>query len=380
MWEEFVKENISKRESTYVDVACKSKDAIRLKPEKEDLRPAFSKDADRIIYSLAYSRYMDKTQVFSNKENDHITKRMTHVQMVSKVARMIGRSLGLNEDLIEAAALGHDLGHTPYGHEGEYILDRISMEVGEGHFHHNIQSVRDLMCLEKYGEGLNITLQVLDAIMCHNGEFLLDEYRPMQKDIETFQKQYEASYQDHASMKHYVPMTLEGCVVRVSDIIAYLGRDIEDAIRMGLLNREDVPSEITDVLGLTTSNIVNTITMDIIKESVGKPYLRMSKEVLNAVQTLKKFNEEHIYRKANTKEALQALEQDFRLLFQTLQKVVEEKDASYPIVSSYLKNMSIAYQVENTTARIVIDYIAGMTDDFFKEQVKMIREKQAQEV
>src|SRR5574344_1304262 len=157
--------------------ACKDKDAIRFYPTVEDIRPDFFRDIDRVIYSLSYTRYIDKTQVFSNIfNNDHISKRMTHVQMVSKIARTIGRALNLNEDLIEAAALGHDLGHVPFGHEGETILSELSQEHGEGYFNHNVQSVRTLMNLEKDGNGDNITIQVLDAILCHNGELVQSEY------------------------------------------------------------------------------------------------------------------------------------------------------------------------------------------------------------
>ena len=149
--------------------ATKDEEAIRCTREEEDIRPPFFRDIDRIIYSMAYTRYMDKAQVFTYQKNDHISKRMIHVQMVSKIARTIGRALGLNEDLIEAASLGHDLGHTPFGHVGESILNEISLEQKEGYFHHNIQSVRMLMEIEQGGVGRNLTLQVLDAIMCHNG-------------------------------------------------------------------------------------------------------------------------------------------------------------------------------------------------------------------
>ena len=166
---EEAKTNFLLKESNLSKYATKSCDAIRLQPISEDIRPNFFRDIDRIIHSLSYSRYSDKTQVFSYKENDHISKRMIHVQLVSKVARTIGRALNLNEDLIEAIALGHDIGHTPLGHEGEYILDEISQrELGET-FAHNVQSVRHCMYVENKGQGLNLSIQVLDGIMCHNG-------------------------------------------------------------------------------------------------------------------------------------------------------------------------------------------------------------------
>lgn len=175
---------------------------MRLNQESQDIRPNYFRDIDRIIYSLSYTRYIDKTQVFSHKENDHISKRMTHVQMVSKIARTIGRALSLNEDLIEAAALGHDLGHPPFGHTGEAILNKISLELGLGYFNHNIQSVRTLLKIENQGKGSNLCLQTLDAIMCHNGEIELAEYYPVSKDIETFLQEYNLSYQDNNIIKN----------------------------------------------------------------------------------------------------------------------------------------------------------------------------------
>ena len=175
MNKEEIKNNMNK-DKNLSSYACKNNEALRFKPEVEDIRPPFFHDADRIIYSLAYTRYINKTQVYSNVKNDNITRRIIHVQMVSKVARTIGRALNLNEDLIEAAALGHDLGHVPFGHAGEAILNRISQEVGEGYFNHNVQSVRNLMFIDHQGHGDNLTLQVLDAIMCHNGELELECY------------------------------------------------------------------------------------------------------------------------------------------------------------------------------------------------------------
>ena len=162
--------------------ACRSiAGARRLRekiPDHSNIRPVFSHDADRIIHSLAYSRYIDKTQVFYLIENDHITHRVLHVQMVSKIARSIGRFLGLNEDLIEAISLAHDVGHSPYGHNGEKWLQLFCEKAKVGTFAHNAQSVRLLMELENYGLGLNLTIQVLDGVLCHNGEMLSPEYRP----------------------------------------------------------------------------------------------------------------------------------------------------------------------------------------------------------
>lgn len=163
---------------------------------------------------------------------------MVHVQLVSKIARTIGRALSLNEDLIEAAALGHDLGHVPFGHEGERILNKISLKHNEGYFNHNVQSVRELMDIENDGEGINLSIQTLDAILCHNGELEFKEYHPKKKTTEEFLQDYENCYKIEGYTKTLIPNTLEGCVVRISDIIAYLGRDIEDAERLNLIKKK----------------------------------------------------------------------------------------------------------------------------------------------
>ena len=236
---EQAKQNFLLKEANLSEYATKSSEAIRLYPLDEDIRPNYFRDIDRIIHSLSYTRYTDKTQVFSYKENDHISKRMIHVQLVSKVARTIGRALNLNEDLIEAIALGHDIGHTPLGHEGEYILDKISQrELGET-FAHNIQSVRHCMYVENKGNGLNLSIQVLDGILCHNGEKLLNCYT-YKNTNEDFLKKLKKCYKDKNYTNNLTPYTLEACVVRISDIIAYIGRDLIDAMEYGLINEKDI--------------------------------------------------------------------------------------------------------------------------------------------
>ena len=338
----------------------------------DDFRAPYYRDSDRIVYSLSYTRYMDKTQVFSFNENDNISKRMTHVQMVAKIARTIGRALRLNEDLIEAAALGHDLGHVPFGHAGERILDAISQEVGEGYFNHNIQSVRTLMTLENNGIGSNITLQVLDAIMCHNGELELQEYRPKNKTKEEFLRELENTYHDRDAVKSLVPMTLEGCVVRVSDIIAYIGRDIEDAIRMGVISEEEIPMEITSVLGVKNREIINTINVDLITNSIDKDYLCMSDDVFKALKALKKFNYEYIYSKSNTKEMLDLYEDMFRKVFKNCLNDIKNDNRDGHIFTVFLNDMDETYLNTTSDERKVIDYIAGMTDDFMVKEYNSI--------
>ena len=364
-YEEQAKINFLAKEENLSEYATKSCDAIRLKEMIPDIRPNFFRDIDKIIHSLSYTRYSDKTQVFPYKENDHISKRMIHVQLVSKVARTIGRALNLNEDLIEAIALGHDIGHTPLGHEGEYILDEISeRELGEK-FAHNIQSVRHCMYVENKGKGLNLSIQVLDGIMCHNGEMLSNEYIPMKKDKDEFLKEFNNSYTNYSETKKCSPMTLEGCVVRISDIIGYIGRDIEDAIELGKIKREELPKEISDVLGTTNKDIINTIILDIIKESINKPYIKMSKNVYNALFALKKFNSENIYSKSMSKEDKEYYRQGMNILFNDYLNAIETGNKNSVIFTMFLNEQDNEYLENTSKKRQVIDFIAGMTDDLF---------------
>ena len=364
-----IKENMLKKEINLSRYATKSVDAIRFNPIEEDIRPSYFRDIDKIIYSLSYTRYIDKTQVFSNNDNDNISKRMTHVQMVSKIARTIGRALNLNEDLIEAAALGHDIGHVPYGHTGEKILSKISEENNEGFFNHNIQSVRTFMNIENCGKGVNISLQVLDAIMCHNGEMVISEYAPVKKTKEEFLKEYEDSYKYKDACSKMKPMTLEGCVVRISDVIGYIGRDVEDAIRLGVIKESDLPTSVLK-LGRTNSEIINTIVLDIIDNSYDKPYITMSKSVFDGIQELKSFNYENIYSKANTKEEIEFYEKQFRYIFNYYLENINNKETK--MYKVFLNDMDQSYLNNTSDARKVIDYIAGMTDDYFNSEYKRL--------
>lgn len=368
-----IKEKMQRHNNSLSKYACLDEQAIYFKAKKEDIRSNYFHDCDKILYALSFIRYMDKTQVFSFNESDHITKRMLHVQYVSKIARTIGRALALNEDLIEAIALGHDLGHTPFGHVGEKILSDLSLKHGEGYFNHNIQSVRMLMNVENYGNGLNVSMQVLDGIMCHNGEFAIDKIEPdYNKTKENFISEYSASYQS-ADTKELKAMSLEGCVVRISDMIAYLGRDLEDAYRMKLIKKEDISANIVSVLGDNNSAIVNTIILDIINNSIDKPYLKLSKDVYQAIVELKNFNYENIYLKANSKEQIEKYQEMFEKLFNKYLKDVEENNQESLIYSSFLNNMSLEYKNCNSKERIVIDYIGGMTDDYFIKQYNKIK-------
>lgn len=366
-----IKNNMLKKEESLSKYATKSSSCIRLKEEKEDIRPAFFHDVDRVIHSMSYTRYIDKTQVFSFSDNDHISKRMVHVQLVSKIARTIGRMLNLNEDLIEAIGLGHDIGHTPIGHVGEHILDDIAKRELNENFLHNIQSVRVYMVLEKN----NLSVQVLDGIMCHNGELVEAIYEPKEKSVEEFLLDYESSFSCEEVAKKLRPMTLEGCVVRISDIIAYLGRDIEDAIRIGKFDVKSIPESISKVLGNNNRDIINNIVLDIVKNSYDKPYIRMSDEVFKAIKDLKKFNYEMIYKNANTKEDIEFYTKAFNELYNTYLSDIEYNRQDSIIYNTFLNNMDNEYVTNTNKKRIVIDFISGMTDEFFLLEYKRICNK-----
>lgn len=363
-----LKEEQLLKEQSLSKYASLSKDYIRLTKEPDDdLRTSYFRDIDRIIHSRAYSRYIDKTQVFIETNNDHITHRIIHVALVAKIAKTIGRALNLNEDLIEAIALGHDIGHSPFGHLGESFLNDICIKENIGFFSHNIQSVKTFMILEKNGLGLNLCIQTLDGIMCHNGEILNNVYKPKQKTKEDFLNEYELSYTNKEVLKTLRPMTLEGCVVRISDIIGYIGRDIEDAIHLDKLNRSDIPLTITNVLGNNNRDIVNTIILDVIHNSYDKPYIKMSKEVFNAIKALKEYNYEYIYKNAYTEAKKTEYKDMFYKLFEFYKQAYLNNDKTVDIVVHYQKEMTNDYN-DTIYSRIIVDFLAGATDDFLINQ------------
>ncbi|MFW6287871.1 MAG: deoxyguanosinetriphosphate triphosphohydrolase family protein [bacterium] len=369
-----VKENNLLREDKVLsEYACKSSKGIRLNnnsDKSKDFRPSFFQDTDKIIHSRSYTRYIDKTQVFFLFDNDNISHRVLHVQLVSKIARVIGRSLSLNEDLIEAIALGHDIGHTPYGHTGESILNKICNDRNMGYFCHNAQSVRFLMEIENRGKGLNLTLQVLDGILCHNGEILDEVYEPSSgKTMDDFLREYEKCWSVKDYDKKIKPMTLEGCVVRISDVIAYIGRDIEDAIHLKLIERDEIPDEVRKVLGDTNSSIVDRLVSDIIINSYGKNHIALSSKVYFALRSLLDFNYSKIYLNIIKVEQSNIIKNMFQILFDRYLKELNGKIEGSSIVS-WSNAMSDRYIKSNSNERLVLDYIAGMTDEYFNNEFK----------
>jgi dGTPase len=258
-------------------------------------------------------------------------------------------------------------GHVPFGHFGERVLNDICMRNNLGVFIHNAQSVRVLQTLENNGQGLNITVQVLDGILCHNGEMLEKKYVPdYGKTIEKFNEEYKRCWQEKGFDKTIRAMTLEGCVVRISDVIAYIGRDIEDAIILGVLKREDIPEEITSVLGNTNAQIIDHLVMDLLEHSYDKPYLEFSDSVFEALKKLMEFNYKNIYHNPIKSETEERSIKIFEMLYDRYVKDLENKTGY--IYEEFLKDMPKEYIENNSYGKIAVDFIAGMTDNFFIEQ------------
>ena len=350
--------------------ATKSSQASRRRFEEriqEGHRQNFAVDADRILHSRAYTRYIDKTQVFYLIEHEHISHRVLHVQLLSKIARTIGRYLRLNEDLIEAIALGHDIGHPPFGHDGERILSRLCEEHDIGPFLHSVQGVRFLDRVEKSGRGLNLSLQVLDGILCHDGETHLERLAPdREKTFQRLEEEIRLKLADpDLPLK---PMTLEGCVVRLADTISYIGRDLEDAITLNLITRDELPSLASDRLGRTNGAIVYSLVSDLITHSYNKNYVGYSPEVGQALKALKEFNYRRIYDNPRIKQETAKIEELFADLFQRFYRDITENQRHSPIWIDYLAYMDEEYGQKEPPAAMVRDYLASMTDATFLRQ------------
>jgi dGTPase len=366
-----IKESLNDREDGILSrLAAHSKDAIRRFPEERldtGHRQNYAVDSDRILHSLAYTRYIDKTQVFYLVDNDHITHRVLHVQLASKISRTIGRFLRLNEDLIEAVALGHDIGHCPFGHDGEAYLSDLCEAHGIGPFQHNLQSARFLEKIEKKGRGWNLTLQTLDGIVCHDGEIHSHELSPEpDKTFDRFDQDI-AKKQVDLSLP-LTPMTLEGCVMRMADTISYIGRDIEDAIRLNLIKRDQLPRVCVERLGKTNGTIVYTLVTDLIKNSYDKPSIAFSHQVSEALKILRKFNLNRIYLNSKIKSDSGKIKDIFHNLFDRYIRDLEAGNEDSIIFKEYLHDMSDAYRSNSQHAEVVRDFIAGMTDQYFLRQ------------
>ena len=363
--------------NTRPQFAASGKDAVRRNPlyDKESIwRPAYVRDVDKIMHSPYYNRYTDKTQVFSFYKHDDITRRALHVQLVSRIARSIGAVLNLNLDLIEAIALGHDIGHTPFGHAGERYLSEVYHAETGRYFNHNVHSVRVLDGIFP----LNITLDTLDGIITHNGEFEMHEYYPKEMpDFEAFDKMVESCYVDEKNIEHIIPSTLEGCVVRVCDIIAYLGKDRQDAKRAKLLESD------TDLgnagIGTINAEIINNLMVNIIEHSYGKPYIMLDSEHYMGLKNAKRINYEQIYKRESVTRVLdETVKPMIQRLYYTLLSDLKAGKKSSPIFEHHVDFVSgnhyaaKAPYIETEPNQIVVDYIASMTDDYCAELYKYL--------
>jgi dGTPase len=273
----------------------------------------------------------------------------------------------LNEDLIEAIALGHDIGHAPFGHDGERHLSAICERHGIGSFQHNVQSVRSLDRIERKGRGWNLSLQVLDGILCHDGEIHEAELKP--RPGKTFDDlDRELALKTHKPEEILVPMTLEGCVVRLADTISYIGRDIEDAIRLNLVSRDQIPSSCATRLGTTNGAIVYNLVEDVIKYSAGRDAVAFSAEVSEALRELKAFNYQHIYQNPKIKGEEHKIGRLFELLFEVYLEDFKKERRDSALFGGFLEGMSPDYLEGNSPAEVVRDFVAGMTDDYFLKQ------------
>ena len=339
----------------------------RRKPRREDIRGHYYRDTTAIIHSSPFRRLKHKTQVFFAPSNDHICTRMEHVLHVASIASAICRPLGLDTELAWAIGVGHDLGHTPFGHVGERIISKLSEERGLGVFEHEVNSLRVVDFLADNGRGLNLTYAVRDGIVCHNGESLRMRIKP------TFQVRDLDSI---TSREGLVPATYEGAVVRFSDSIAYLGRDWEDAYRLGILKDRTLPAIVSERLGTTNGQIIDTLVSDIISGASEEEGIGFSEKVYEAVVEFSRFNTENIYRS----EILNGYTRYFTRLLRLIIDYLEDLYSDYGLDEkgymsehnmlaagfyNHIKDIHGRYiEHEGSDRRMVIDYIAGMTDNF----------------
>ncbi|MBQ9068922.1 MAG: HD domain-containing protein [Eggerthellaceae bacterium] len=363
----YLQEGYDASQSLLSPYATRHEDALYERPDcdSDPVRPSFVRDVDRILNNAFYNRCMDKTQVFPFYRNDDLTRRSFHLQLVSQTARKIAGALRLNVPLTEAIALGHDMGHTPFGHGGEYILNDLYREHAGRCFNHNVQSVRLLRTVA----GRNLSLQTLNGMLCHCGEKAFLEYRP--DPCESFAQldaMMERCYVVPGASQDLRPSTLEGCVVRVCDILAYLGKDRQDALSIGVLDEESYYVE-GSVLGRTNWEFIRNATANIIKNSIGRDCLAMDQEVFDAIVQIKDMNNAQIYQSDAAHKTLDAYIKPMmaRLYDRFLADVEAGDESSYVFrhhVNAWMMKGNESYRNQDANA-IVVDYLASMTDEYF---------------
>lgn len=364
-----LKKRIKLKNEMYSPFASKDFDAIRRNSSisESEYRTPYIVDIDRIIHNLFYNRCVDKTQVFSLYKNDDITRRGSHIQYVSRIARTIGAALGLNLDLIEAIALGHDIGHTPFGHKGEQFLNEKYHQHTGRYFNHNVHSVRVLSTVTT----CNLTLQTLDGILCHNGEKSEDEYRPVPiYDFSEFDRKLEKCYTDPQFVRNLNPCTLEGCVVKVSDVIAYLGKDRQDTFKA-------FGKEFGNIIYKRKNrDIIKEVTDSIISNSLDKGYIKMDKSVHQEILQMMDENYKLIYRNPKTVQSYETIKSMFDMMYERFLYELKNKDYNsyiykhhidYAYIKQNYAECGIDFENELQCNDVVVDYIASMTDDYFIE-------------
>ena len=359
------------KQAKALSVGFDGENAVRRLAERDERyawRSPFETDIEKIMHCPYFSRYADKTQVYSLFKNDDMTRRSLHVQLVSRIARTIGKALRLNLELIEAIALGHDIGHPAFAHTGESLLDKLYYKHTGRHFLHNIHSVRVLDKVHHY----NLSLQTLNGIAAHNGELELAEYRPVPvKDFAEFDEIMERCALDKRYADKIMPSTLEGAVVRISDIIAYLGKDRQDAVLAKAVAEDEFSSA---SIGSMNAEIVNNLVVNVIENSYGKPYIKLDSAHFNALREAKKENYEKIYNLAGTHTGLGAVIQPMmEEVYGQLLDDLKASKLSSPVFTHHIEHINrmesaraFAYEKEEPN-QIVVDYIASMTDDYFIE-------------
>lgn len=360
----YLREGLAARQALLSPFAARDEDAVYERADAPDpARPAFERDVDRILNNAFYRRCMDKTQVFPFHRNDDLTRRAFHLQLVSRTARKIASALRLNTGLTEAIALGHDMGHPPFGHTGEKILSELVQTRTGRFFNHNVHSVRLLRTVA----GRNLSLQTLNGVLCHCGETAFHEYRPEPcAGFAALDALMDLCSRERDAGKTLRPSTLEGCVVRVCDILAYLGKDRQDALSVGALAPERY-AVADNILGGTNREFIANASANIIKNSIGKDHLAMDAEVLEAILRIKQLNYKEIYSKAN--ETLEALVRPMmkRLYERFVEDVRAGNNDSWIFrhhLDAWMLRDDAAYRDQDADA-IVVDYLASMTDDYF---------------
>lgn len=363
---------LAKETGIYKDVSFHDGMVIRRHSRQKDMgtiwRPTFVHDIDKIMHCPFYNRYTDKTQVFSLYKNDDITRRSLHVQLVSRISRTIGSALHLNLDLIEAIALGHDIGHPPFAHTGEAYLDELYFAHTGRHFFHNVHSVRVLDRIYPY----NISLQTLSGILTHNGELLCDEYYPEQvESFAEFDRMIERCYESKEYTDRLRPSTLEGIVVRMADVIAYLGKDRQDAMRTKMATENMFVNE---DIGSINAEIINNLVVNIIENSYGKPYIKLDAKHFRALKKSQKDNYELIYNNAASFAGLgRTVRPMMAQIYGQLLDDLKSGNRTSPIFYHHIDYVNAAHYKRETPYedtdpnQIVVDFIASMTDSYFIE-------------